>query len=212
VIFGCMTRAFWLRSALKMHRSGGLFFAQNIASGSNRKYVTLIVGAVALALLLFAFVASQRKSTTVSIEIDELHQMRARLAQLEQRSSQSQLEMAHQVQKSVSDGINFMVSSSAAVQKVYPAIVHLPGADFVPKDSDSTAQSLSPAAFLPPSRNTRACSQAHPHHRRRWLPWLAPRRYADAAGSLSVRPRQPLYRPLSKHPALGGKEWRAWVG
>lgn len=53
--------------------------------------------------------------------------MRTRLAVLERRAEQAQLEMAHQVQRSVSDGFATMVGSSAAVQKVYPPVTRLPG-------------------------------------------------------------------------------------
>ena len=112
----------------RMHR---VFPAQSAPSNPllNRKNVALAVAAVAgLAFLTWVVLArASSAASTISVEISELNAMRARLALLEHRAEQSQLEMAHQVQRTVSDGFATMVMSSAAVQKVYPPVTHLPG-------------------------------------------------------------------------------------
>ena len=111
-----------------MHR---VFPAQSAPSSTiyNRRFIA--IGIALLAGLIFAtwIVRSHGYggSKTVAIEVVELNAMRARLSLLEHRAEQSQLEMAHQVQRSVSDGFATMVLSSAAVQKVFPPVTHLPG-------------------------------------------------------------------------------------
>ena len=110
-----------------MHR---VFPAQSVAANPlfNRRYIAFGIAALASLVFLTWIVLYRASGTsTVVVELGELNAMRARLALLEHRAEQSQLEMAHQVQRSVSDGFSTMVSSSAAVQKLFPPVTHLPG-------------------------------------------------------------------------------------